>query len=71
MNVAHRFAFTHLSSFRREHGSPYDQYVWVYSRAYGAAMRTLHRFGWHWHRDRPLGGRYCGWCGHVSPCRRR
>jgi hypothetical protein len=63
VNVAARFAYGRLRSFRREGGAPYDQYVWVYSRVYGMAMRALHRCGRHWFRQRPLGGRHCDWCG--------
>jgi hypothetical protein len=62
MNRASGLAHAHLKSFRREDGAPYDQYVWLYSRAYGIAMRAIHRAGLHWFRAR-MGGRYCSWCG--------
>lgn len=63
MNPVARLVFAHLRSFRREAGAPYDQYVWLYSRIYAAAMKVIHRAGFCWLRARPLGGRHCDWCG--------
>lgn len=54
-----------MRSFDREQGFPYDQYVWVYSRCYGLAMRALHAVGLHRHQPSgPFGEvRWCHWCG--------
>jgi hypothetical protein len=58
--------YDHLRSFRREDGFPYDQYAWVFSRAYRLAMEQLHKRGRHWTKltgpDNDI--LWCQWCGH-------
>ena len=65
-----KFTYAHLKSFRRERGAPYDQYVWLYSHAYGMVMRAVHRAGLCRLRTRPLGDRHCDWCGATVPAYR-
>jgi hypothetical protein len=63
MNAAERLAYHHIPSFKRESGGLYSLYVAVYSRAYAARMRYLHKRGRHG-RGAPYSiAPRCQWCG--------
>jgi hypothetical protein len=63
VNGAQQFAYRHIPSFRRESGGLYHLYTAIYSRAYAARMRYLHKRGRHGggapHSIAPR----CTWCG--------
>lgn len=63
MNAARSLAYRHIRSFKREHGGLYSLYVAVYSRAYAARMRYLHKRGRHGHGAPHSIAPRCTWCG--------
>jgi hypothetical protein len=62
VNGAQQFAYRHIPSFRREAGGLYHLYTAVYSRAYAARMRHLHKRGRHGRPPLGINPR-CQWCG--------
>jgi len=68
VNAIQQFAYQRIPSFKRESGGLYSLYAAIYSRAYAARMRHLHRRGRHGPRA-PYGlDPRCTWCG--APTRR-
>ena len=63
MNATQRLAYRHVRSFKRENGGLYSLYVTVYSRAYAARMRYLHKRGRHGRGAPHTIAPRCTWCG--------
>ncbi|MFJ7998952.1 hypothetical protein ACIQ7D_17650 [Streptomyces sp. NPDC096310] len=61
MNAATRLCYQRIPSFKREFGGLYRLYAEIYSRAYAACMRHLHRHGRH--AAEPGISNRCSWCG--------
>jgi hypothetical protein len=63
VKYAQQFAYRHIPSFKRESGGLYSLYVAVYSRAYAARMRYLHKRGRHGSGAPHSIAPRCQWCG--------
>jgi hypothetical protein len=63
VNRAQQFAYRHIPSFKRESGGLYSLYTAVYSRAYAARMRYLHKRGRHGSGAPHSIAPRCQWCG--------
>jgi hypothetical protein len=63
MNDMQQFAYRHIPSFKRESGGLYNLYTAIYSRAYAARMRYLHKRGRHGRGAPHSIAPRCQWCG--------
>ena len=63
MNNVQQFAYRHIRSFKRESGGLHSLYVAIYSRAYAARMRYLHKRGRHGRGAPHSIAPRCTWCG--------
>ncbi|MEH0627783.1 hypothetical protein [Streptomyces stelliscabiei] len=63
MNSVQQLAYRRIPSFKRESGGLYRLYAAVYSRAYAARMRYLHKRGRHGHGAPHSIAPRCQWCG--------